>query len=384
MNGYPFASGYDGSSMEQGDQSGASNMMMMGQDGMSGSFGGQSLEDIVNQNSRAIRRQSLPHQYGGSPDNSMDASMRRISMIDYSGGSLAGQLGNFQFAPSNRMDQRGLSSHDESSAHRNSSQNRRQSEADLAINTNFANAHAYNNGIMSSSSYQSPAHPQSGFDMAMDSPYLDPHAGMQMDFGGGQSAGGISAGDMQHMNLFAQPHFAQPMMHSPMHTTGSQGVPPVEQSSSQTPAGSTGVPPPYSGRSSSANSAMELFSQNQGQGQRMPDMPARQPSGGVTPVSAGPTNHSNLNFQQQPQHSLTSTRQDHSVPISGQVFDGVNGPVPVDTKSYNPNNQGFNWDVGEAGWPSTMVGKPHMQTTYKNAYSATGFDMLGVLVRQCT
>jgi hypothetical protein len=28
-----------------------------------------------------------------------------------------------------------------------------------------------------------------------------------------------------------------------------------------------------------------------------------------------------------------------------------------------------------------MTGKPHMHSQYKNAYSSTGFDMLGVLVR---
>ena len=52
----------------------------------------------------------------------------------------------------------------------------------------------------------------------------------------------------------------------------------------------------------------------------------------------------------------------------------------VDPSKYNPNNQGFDWEEGEGGWPSTMVNRPHMQSSYKNAYSSTGFDMLGVLV----
>lgn len=29
-----------------------------------------------------------------------------------------------------------------------------------------------------------------------------------------------------------------------------------------------------------------------------------------------------------------------------------------------------------------MINRPHMQSAYKNAYSSTGFDMLGVLVRR--
>ncbi|GIZ37891.1 hypothetical protein CKM354_000132100 [Cercospora kikuchii] len=48
------------------------------------------------------------------------------------------------------------------------------------------------------------------------------------------------------------------------------------------------------------------------------------------------------------------------------------------------NNQNFPWDMPEGGWPSTMTGKPHTQSVYKNAYSSTGFDMLGVLMRVAT
>ena len=62
-------------------------------------------------------------------------------------------------------------------------------------------------------------------------------------------------------------------------------------------------------------------------------------------------------------------------------YDGINGPTAIKLGKYNPNNQGFAWETPEGGWPSTMVGKPHMDSVYKNAYSSTGFDMLGVLVR---
>ena len=140
MNGYAYNGGYDGSSMEQGDQNGGEDMMMMGQDGMGGGMAvGQSLDEIVNQNAKAIRRQSIPHHFGGSPSN-MGSNMRRVSMMDYGPGSPAGPLGNFQYDPSPRIphgsmmagngnpiqnqDQRGHS--------------RRQSHGDLALNTSFA------------------------------------------------------------------------------------------------------------------------------------------------------------------------------------------------------------------------------------------------------
>jgi hypothetical protein len=49
----------------------------------------------------------------------------------------------------------------------------------------------------------------------------------------------------------------------------------------------------------------------------------------------------------------------------------------------NNQLQEFNkasWQVPSGGFPSTMHQNPHMKTQFKNAYSSTGFDMLGVLV----
>jgi len=42
------------------------------------------------------------------------------------------------------------------------------------------------------------------------------------------------------------------------------------------------------------------------------------------------------------------------------------------------------WSKPAGGFPSTMHHNPHMKTQFKNAYSATGFDMLGVLMRVAT
>jgi len=85
-------------------------------------------------------------------------------------------------------------------------------------------------------------------------------------------------------------------------------------------------------------------------------------------------------FQGQPQNPQPGSKQDRGMGQSGDANDGLNGPLPIDIRNYNPNNQGFSWEPMEGGWPSTMVGRPHMQSAYKNAYSSTGFDMLGVLV----
>lgn len=48
------------------------------------------------------------------------------------------------------------------------------------------------------------------------------------------------------------------------------------------------------------------------------------------------------------------------------------------------NSHALPWPTPAGGWPSSMAGRTHTQTQYKNAYSSSGFDMLGVLTRVAT
>ena len=388
MNGYSYSSGYNGSGMEQGDQSGGDEMMMMGQDGMaSGMVGGQSLNDIVNQNAKASRRQSMPHQFGGS-QTSMDPGMRRISMMDYSSSSPVRPMGNFQYDPNANMNQGnfvpGNATPGQNQQQQQRSHSRRQSQSELALNTTFPNpSQNYNPMMHPQSAYQSPAPPQSGFEMTMDSPYMDPGIGMQMDYKVDQNLGGATAAEMPQMNLYSQPQFNQSMTGSPMNAGGSQGLPHSAQGPSQDPGGGGGMGTQYSGHTNSSQSTVRNPSRSHSL--HIPSMSSPVHSGGATPMSqpasAEPQNHSNTGFQGQPQNPPAGSRQDRGIGNSSQVYDGVNGPVPVNTVNYNPNTRNFPWEASEGGWPSTMVGRPHTQTSYKNAYSSTGFDMLGVLVR---
>ncbi|KAF2864206.1 hypothetical protein K470DRAFT_209728 [Piedraia hortae CBS 480.64] len=45
---------------------------------------------------------------------------------------------------------------------------------------------------------------------------------------------------------------------------------------------------------------------------------------------------------------------------------------------------GPTWQPPEGGWPSSMTGRLHSQTVFKNAYSQSGFDMLSILMRVAT
>lgn len=38
------------------------------------------------------------------------------------------------------------------------------------------------------------------------------------------------------------------------------------------------------------------------------------------------------------------------------------------------------YDFHPDGWPSTMSGRPHTQTKYKDAYAPSGYDLLSILV----
>lgn len=389
MNGYSYNPGFDGSSMNQGGQMG-DDLMMMGQDGMgNGMVGGQSLDDIVNQNAKVMRRQSLPQQYGNT-SSGMDADMRRMSMMEYNGASPAGPMGTFQFNPDAAMHQPGMMGRDGTQSHqqRPSAHSRRESQpADLALNTSFPNTTQGFNPMIhaNSAAFGSPAQPTAGFDMTMESPYIDPGTGMQMEYNLDQAMQNVNPTDASQMNIYSQPQFNQQMVNSPVHAPPSH----TASHSGQTPmneqrGGGSGMNTQYGSLSNSSRTPQRHISRSQSL--HLPpnvNSPAHS-GGGITPSSqqARPMKleQRNTGFTAQPQNPAPGSRQDVGMGNAAAAMDGVNGPIPVDMSSYNPNNQNFNWETPEGGWPSTIVGRPHVQTSYKNAYSSTGFDMLGVLV----
>jgi hypothetical protein len=372
--------------MNQGEPGGGEDMMMMmGQDGMGGGvMGGQSLDEIVNQNAKAIRRQSMPNQYGGTPHNMED--LRRASMMDYGSGSPAAQMSQFQFNANPAMNQASMMSESGTPGHsqHQRSHSRRQSHGNLALNTSFGNTSPNFNAVMSANAaFQSSPHPQSGFEMPMESPYMNPGMSMAMDYNIDQNLGSATGADMSQMNMYRQPQFSQSMMASPVPHSGAQNTTRSAQAPLQDPEGGNSMGSQYSNHShSSAGTTRNNISRNQSL--HAPDMSSPEHSGDVTPMSQSRSvnqqNHANIGFPGQPQNPQPGTQQDRGMGNRSQMYDGVNGPVPVNGANYNANSQNFNWDTPDGGWPSTMVNRPHMQSSYKNAYSSTGFDMLGVLV----
>ena len=387
MNGYFTNGGYDADGMDQSGQYGSGDGNMIPQDQMGGGMmGGQSLDEILNQNVKTSRRPSLRQQYSSSM-GTMDVDMRRISMMDYGATSPAGPMGNFGMSagmesgglmqgasPMPQMQQRTSQSANVS---------RRQSaENGLALNTNFgSNPQAYNPMMAPNSAFASPAHPQSSVNMGMSSPYADQNLSMSMDALGNNKMGD----DQMGMNMYNQPQFSTSMVGSPLNPNAQQGTP---MSGNRLPSndaagsGNSGGITPFgpnvgnTGRGSVRNALSRSHSL------QIPEVASPAAQAG-TPLSqpdaaSVPQQAVNQGFQGQPQYPFPGSKQDRG--MGNSTFNGVNGPLPVNPGGYNPNNQNFPWEPPEGGWPSTMVGRPHMQSSYKNAYSSTGFDMLGVLV----
>lgn len=198
------------------DQSGSGDNMMgvMNQDDMNPNMvGGQSLDDIVNQNSKAMRRQSVPMHYSSGRPADLESDMRRVSMLEFSGAT-PGQLDQFQFDPATAAPNMDSMVGDAFARRNHPYQRRRPSSGDIGIDTRLHNSQPYGN-MVPPGSYASPLASTSGLDMGMTSPYVSSGLPMSMDMTD-PSLGMMNPGDTTPLNMFSQAQFASPMMGSPI------------------------------------------------------------------------------------------------------------------------------------------------------------------------
>ncbi|KAF2466705.1 white collar [Lindgomyces ingoldianus] len=318
---------------------------------------GQSLDDIVSQNDKANRRRSMPVSYGtnqmqmGSPDN------RRLSMMSF-GDPAAGNLGDFRFnmSPRTAMDSmmRNSSGFPQSSTE---PQPERPSPNSLAINTQFSNQNSpYQPMPPPGSAYASPLHPNVSLDVDMTSPY--PNA-MSMPLDMTDPALGIMGTDM---NMFSGSQFGNTMMDSPIAQEFASPLSPSDQNLANLQA------PDQYGNGSMA-------------GGGTPDVRSGIPS--RTNSREQSSARSNSRPQSEP-HSSSQSIPTQMSASSLQVQEPVAPPPPQDLNVDTFSQIKFPWTTPPGGFPSTMTSNPHMNTPFKNAYSSTGFDMLGVLMRVAT
>jgi hypothetical protein len=337
-------------------QNNAANMMAMSGDAMDyGMVGEQSLDEIVTQNDKSSRRKSMP-VYGGVPMQMGTADPRRMSMMDFNDGS--GNLNNFQFNyQTGAADMDGMMRAGPSySSNPDDLPTDRGPGADLAINTQFPTQNsAFPNMQTTGSSYASPLHPNLSMDMDMDLTSPFPNA-MSMPLDMNDPSLAIMGTDM---NMFPNAQFTPQMMDSPINQDFTAPIPaplpetintairPVDQFGTASITTTSDAPPPIHSRAGSQDqSVSRSISRTHSDSKTTP----QSTQGHISPPD--PTNQKTIQM---------TAHQDGTADTFAQLK--------------------FPWTVPTGGFPSTMTSNPHMNTQFKNAYSSTGFDMLGVLVR---
>nr|ACS74817.1 white collar [Parastagonospora avenae f. sp. tritici]ACS74818.1 white collar [Parastagonospora avenae f. sp. tritici] len=365
-NGYPYPMRSFASNRQ--------NMMDNMDNGMGGFEDmnqGQSLDQIVSQNDKVenIRRRSMPvYANNGTNNNSnnnrtqpmeMSPESRRLSMLNFGDPSDAS---DFQFdMHAAGMDDMMRNNPNFPRSSGDMSQHNRNSATNMGLNTQFQNQNqSYSSMAAPGSAYASPLHPSAPLDMDM-SPYPN-SMNMSMDM---DDSLNIMSGDM---NMFSNNQFNAPMLDSPVaqEFIGPMPAPNQENSMSAIPQGHfkrpslSNTPETRSGVSGigSRTSSQE---QNSARSQSRPQSEQRSSSKSNLPT----------------QMSLSSLRKQQ--PIALDPAQDLSEEKMEQIKDFQNT-----WKPPAGGFPSTMHSNPHQKTQFKDAYSSTGFDMLGVLMRVAT
>lgn len=312
---------------------------------------GQTLDEIINQNSKEMqRRQSFHQSQAFHPTNiPLDRHPRRSSsMLDFGGLANNGELDGFQFDPSTVQHNLQMQRPPNMAQRRFQNQTIRRREApdNLALNTQFHNIGPGYSPMTSASPFpQSAFHhsdPISGLDITPN--YIHNNTMMGMEF----SAGGLGPenSDMSTMNaMFTQNHMSPHMSTPPLQ----QDIPHAMRASIHDPGGGS--------MDRTGDSALTDNAQMQ-MADRMPILPAEVPQ---------------RNENMQPAESIQQLQN-----VSN--FSEPPGPQPPTQQT-----SAMNLDVSNTGdepVPSNQsVATQSAVPQYKNAYSSSGFDMLGVLMR---
>lgn len=153
-------------------------------------------------NDKSIRRRSMPISYGGT--QTVDASVRRMTMMDFSVPQQSGVFDGFQFDPSAISAFDTSMSTDMSNQMNNAPRARRASQADLSINTQMPNQGMYGQMGQARSAYASPMNINESLDMDLNSPYVTSGLPMNMDFN-------MMSNDMSGVDMFGAQNFDSPM-----------------------------------------------------------------------------------------------------------------------------------------------------------------------------
>ncbi|KAF1843768.1 uncharacterized protein K460DRAFT_150846 [Cucurbitaria berberidis CBS 394.84] len=357
MNGYPYptrplSGGENGSNMM--DMTGAGmNTFNMVED--------QSLDSIVAQNDNENRRRSMPvyarqpHMQMGRPDT------RRLSMMNF-GDPDGGTVDGFQFDMSTTAAMDGMMrNHTAFPGTTTAMSNDRPPAPNLAINTQFQSQNSpYSTMVTPGPAYASPMLQKGSLDMDM-SPY--PNA-MPMPLDMDDSLDMVPT----DMNMFAPNEYNAPMLDSPLNQDFARPLPAVLQD-----------------RKMSAMQSSDRYTKPPSS-----NTPEALSSGSGFPSRAGSLDQNSLRSNSRPaseQRSSSSVPTQLGLATLQQQQPAALNPtqaISKDTANKKLGDYKPSWAPPASGFPSTMKPKPHTKAQFKNAYSSTGFDMLGVLMRVAT
>lgn len=344
MSGF-YGHQYGGNGVERGQEQHDRNVLMgmMGPDATDPSMmGGQSLDEIINQNNELQRRRSYQQSY--DPGRPSEEDLRRTSMMDFGPGGPSDLDGyEFDLPPVHSGGRIGRGNG--IAARRNESHRvdgRRQSRGGIGLNTRFQDLGPAFNAMPQATSYQQQLDASGTLDMDVTGSFLPVGLPMGMDFsttGLEQDAGG----DMTPMNMFTQSDFQPAMTTSPLHQAFT--------SSFRGPAQDPG------GGNAGGADEQDL----------MDKMPNMQMSDHMQSMQ------STLRQPEIRVQGDDSTRQVRGLPD----LNASNEAQPDSAVVPSANSKALGFPTGESMPNAVGPDLPRFPTIY----SSSGFDMLGVLVR---
>ncbi|KAL8849794.1 MAG: hypothetical protein Q9221_005210 [Calogaya cf. arnoldii] len=332
-------------------------MTYMSSHGMdvSGLMGGQTLDEIIHQNSKEMQRRQSFHQSQDFPAARLpiDRDPRRTnSMLEFGAGlGNNGELDAFQFDPSAVHHNPGMQRPPNLPPRRINSQphQRREAPDDLALNTQFQNIGTGYNPMKSASPFPTSSYdhsdPMSGLDITSN--YMNNNMLMGMNF----SARGLhqdNGGEMTGMNMFSPQSISPHLSTSPLQ----QDIPHTMRTSIQDPGGGP-------------MDHMSDLRLNNSTHLQMKDSISTMP----------------VEMQQQQQQTENTHPTGAAQQLQNRADTSVqSGPAPQQQQA-TPMNLDVSTTSDQPIPPGQNMAAQSVIPQYKNAYSSSGFDMLGVLMR---
>ena len=325
---------------------------LIGSNGMdpSGMVRSQTLDEIISQNNKEIQRRrsyNQMHEFGSGRGN-QEQDLRRSSMLEFgSGGS--SELDGFQFDPIANQPPPNMHRLSNIAQRRLDSQTarRRESVETLALNTHFQNLNSNYSPIPSSSPYQQSLNPAESLSLDMSGSFMPNNILLGLDY----SAGGMDTdenGDITPITMFPRGGFAPNVTSSPLQ----QCMPNSMRGPSQDPGG--------------GNTNGHLDPEG------LDKVPNMQMSDQMQNLQV------NLSQTSMPMQNQPPVDQSHGLPAFRPPSNKPPQSANLDASSVANGITFANGDTAKQAPAQSVIPE------YRNAYSSSGFDMLGVLMRIAT